>query len=382
MRRFAIFHLLPLLLAAQPDFFGYFETEGDAMQLNTETYAFGYNKLRLGMESRPNEHVLIGANINIQQYWGQTTWNLFDFIPGYSELDLQMPMNISDTLLLDNVYMTLHMPWADMTVGRQQISRGVGYAWNPTDIFNSKSLLDPSYEQTGVPGVRVDIPLMYNLSFSSFIQPEMDWDLSAKQIWFKSTLLGFDVELTAAQTQWPYWTALSTLPPVDKRLWGASAVGEIAGIGAWIESGRYTMDGLDTHGEFHHLWDEVVWGADYTFENSLYVLGEVLFNGLGEVNKRNVQLNNYFQSFEGITRSLMQNYVFVYASHPTLDYVTLSLLSISNLNDYSATVAPQVDWNIYENTTISLQSSFFFGDNDTEFGIQDWGLRLRVRSDF
>jgi hypothetical protein len=382
MRRLAILACIPLLLAAQPEFFGYFESEVDVLQLNNESYSFAYNKLRLGLESRPNEHVLIGANIIAQHYSGQTTWNIFDFIPNFTNLGLELPLTIPDTLLLDNAYMRLNFSWADITLGRQQISPGVGYAWNPTDIFNSKTLLDPSYEQTGVPGIRLDAPLFSSLSLSTFIQPEDDWEKTAKQLWLKSNIWGFDIELTTAQNQWPYWTSLSSLPPVDRRLYGASIVGEIAGVGVWTESARYTMDGIDTHGTFNHLWDEVVWGADYTFENSFYVLGEVLFNGLGEVNKRNVQLNNYFQSLEGITRGLMQNYTFVYMSHPTFDYVSLSLLSIACLNDYSGTLAPQIDWNAFENTNISFQGSFFFGEDDTEFGIQDWGLRLRVRSDF
>ncbi|MEA3287248.1 MAG: hypothetical protein U9Q77_07725, partial [Candidatus Marinimicrobia bacterium] len=75
MRPVVLLLLLPLLLAAQPEFFGYYESEADIMQVAGTNYNFGYNKFRLDIEARPNDHVLIGANINIQHYWGQTTWN-------------------------------------------------------------------------------------------------------------------------------------------------------------------------------------------------------------------------------------------------------------------------------------------------------------------
>ena len=206
MKYWGLFILLPCLLLAQPEFFGYFESEASTMQIGTSNYNYGFNKFRLDVEARPNDHILIGANITAQQYWGQTTWNMLDFIPeeiwtpffppdplssqAYSPA---FPITIPDTLFLDNVYMKISLSSLDVTVGRQQISKGVGYAWNPTDIFNSKSLLDPSYEQTGVEGLRFDYTLAYTASVSVFIQPEQEWEQSAKQGWLKVNLGSVDI---------------------------------------------------------------------------------------------------------------------------------------------------------------------------------------------
>jgi hypothetical protein len=78
----------------------------------------------------------------------------------------------------------------------------------------------------------------------------------------------------------------------------------------------------------------------------------------------------------------MQDYAFFYAMHPTFDYVTLSAIAFANFNDNSGAFSPIVDWNIFQDTNLSLQGSFFWGDDNTEFGLQDWGLILNATSSF
>ncbi|MEA3287249.1 MAG: hypothetical protein U9Q77_07730, partial [Candidatus Marinimicrobia bacterium] len=64
------------------------------------------------------------------------------------------------------------------------------------------------------------------------------------------------------------------------------------------------------------------------------------------------------------------------------DFVGLSAIAITNFNDGSGSIGPQVDWNVFENTNISLQGNLSWGEDDTEFGLQDWGLRLRLLGNF
>ena len=46
-----IIFLLPVLTLAQVDIFGYYESEYDYLKLQVAEYNFGYNKLRLDLES-------------------------------------------------------------------------------------------------------------------------------------------------------------------------------------------------------------------------------------------------------------------------------------------------------------------------------------------
>jgi len=382
---------MPLMLQAQPEIFGYFESEADVMQISGNSYNFGYNKFRLDVEARPNENILIGANINTQQYWGQTTWNLLDFLPEDiwkpvlhnvntpSEYWIDnIPLSLQDTILLDNIFLKISFPIFDITMGRQQISPGVGYAWNPTDIFNSKTLLDPSYEQTGVKAIRTDLAISSQLTMSTIMQPEGSWENSTKQIFLKTGMGSFDIEITAAQLQWgrSYFSTMGLRKMETTRsLVGGSLIGELMAWGVWVEGANNILDGGDD-------FIEVVFGLDHTFDNSLYMLMEFLHNQNGIAEHNELTFDTFISGLGGETHSLMQNYGFLYLSHQTFDFVSFSIIAIANFNDGSGSIGPQIDWNIYENTNISLQSNFSWGADDTEFGLQNLGLRLRLLSNF
>ncbi len=382
--------LLPSLLFAQPEFFGYFESEASTMQLGSTNYNFGFNKFRLDVEARPNDHVQIGANINIQQYWGKTSWDVYDFIPVDHPTGQGLIFTIPDTILLDNFYMKLSFKLADLTVGRQQVSPGVGYAWNPVDIFNSKSLMDPSYEQPGVNALRVDIPLGDRSTVSSIILPKDVLDESTHQFTLKSGIGSFDLTATAAYESEKDWQTplLGRYDVSERNLIGGSVIGEMLGWGVWVE-GAYNTLKIDIPPwssflppDSEETYAEYVVGIDHTFDNSLYMLVEYLHNELGVKKQENLSLNHYIFALEGEVNSLMQDYTFFYAMHPTFDYVTLSAIVFSNLNDTSGVFSPIIDWNVYEDTNLSFQGSLNWGDSDTEFGLQDWGLIMNITSTF
>lgn len=382
--------MVPKNLFAETDFFGYFEAEGSTMQLGKNNYTYGFNKFRLDVEARPNDNVLIGANVNIQKYWGKTSWNVYDFLPGYENSGLVWIEELKDTVLIDNVYMRIAFPWLDLTVGRQQISPGVGYAWNPTDIFNSKSLLDPSYEQTGVSAIRFDFPLNDRSSFKAIILPDAKLEESTQQYALKTGGGSFDFAATATFQSKQDWnsTLLGRSDIMDRNMFGGSIIGELLAWGVWVEgahnilqvesppwSSYMPLDSEETFTEF-------VVGVDHTFDNSVYLLAEYLHNGLGVAEEEDLTLGDYFSALGGETHSLMQDYGFLYIMHPTFDYVTLSAITFANFNDNSGVFSPILDWSIFEDTNISLQGSYAWGKDDTEFGLQDWGLTLNITSNF
>jgi len=76
-------------------------------------------------------------------------------------------ITFSDRTFLDNAYLKLSLKAFDLTVGKQQISLGTGYVWNPTDVFNIKDPLDPTYEQPGHNALRVDVALGNNTTLTA-----------------------------------------------------------------------------------------------------------------------------------------------------------------------------------------------------------------------
>ena len=108
-------------------------------------------------------------------------------------------MLLTDTLFLDNIYIRANFKNFDLTVGKQQISLGTGYAWNPIDIFNFKQLLDPTYEQTGVNAIRAEIPIGSRSNIDLLLSPGTDWDNSVKMFQLKSGVGRYDIFGTVAQ---------------------------------------------------------------------------------------------------------------------------------------------------------------------------------------
>lgn len=375
----------PSLLIAQTDFFGYYEGEFDQLKFANQTYNYGYNKLRLDFEAHPDDAVTIGANINIQKYFDNISWNLFDFLPSNIwqptfGTEAEFPIALLDTFYLDNIYLKAGFEHFDLTIGKQQISLGTGYAWNPIDIFNTKQLLDPTYEQTGVNAVRVEIPIKGRTNLDVILSPGTDWKESVKMLQLKTGVGRFDIQGTIGQYTWKRTNfdlnkfAINKLKD-ERTLLGGSIVGELAGAGIWIEGAWNKMENSDD-------FSEVVIGTDYTFENSLYIIMEYLHNENGVSNGDNLDINNYLQYFMGETHSLMQDYLFGFINYPLNDFIQIGLLGFGNLNDKSAALNPQILWNLFQDVDLTIMYSHFIGDDNTEFGVQDWGWRIRLRGYF
>jgi len=393
MIKIIVIFITPLILFAQVDIFGYYEGEFDHAKLSNETYNYGYNKLRLDIEGIPDASVTIGANINVLKYTSNITWNMLDFLPETLWKPLfqseyipeeywvtEFPFTLSDTLYLDNIYLRANFKKFDLTVGKQQISLGTGYAWNPIDIFNFKQLLDPTYEQTGVNTIRIEVPFGSRTNLDLILSPGIDWNNSAKMIQLKTGLGSYDLIGTFAQYNWKRTHfdlgnfEINELQN-ERTLYGGAIVGEIAGVGIWAEGAWSQLENSDDFGEF-------IFGTDYTFENGLYILMEYLYNENGLSNSDELDINRYLQYFNGEIHSLMRDYLFGYLNYPISDLVQFSLLTFTNINDHSAAINPQITWDMFQDVSLSVMYSHFIGDKNTEFGVQDWGWRIRLRGYF
>ena len=364
--------VFPILAFGQMEFFGYFETEYDHIQLKSKNYNFGYNKLRLDFDSRPSNNVMIGGNINFRLYHGKTEWDFADFIPANLEID-SLLFSLPDTMYLDNIYLQSSFSLFDVTIGKQPISLGTGYAWNPLDIFNRKDLIDPTYEQPGINALRMEIPIVDRTVLDAIITPDSSWEMSRKMIQLKSGLGSFDYSLNVAYQYHLIPSRKSDFTYDQIYFGGSSFAGEFGEFGVWGE----TVWSIDADNNY---W-EVVLGADHTLNNGIYLMAEYFHNSLG-AEKNDLQLENYMHYYNGETLSLMQNYIFVMGMYNITNYLNSSLLAFGNLDDQSFILAPQMEWDVFEDVTVSLLMSQSFGDSNTEFGIQDLALRFRLRSYF
>ncbi len=72
MKRLLFLLIVNASLFAGIDWYGYYEGEGDWGKLPDNSMYFGYNKLRLDMDTSPSDNIRISANVIYKQFNGQT----------------------------------------------------------------------------------------------------------------------------------------------------------------------------------------------------------------------------------------------------------------------------------------------------------------------
>ena len=169
------------------ELFGYFESTLMGASINKEFNQLHTNKLRVDLKSNLSENITFAANFDYITYHGKTTWNILDFLSSSVTSSVPNAMKgfyaipFSERSFLDNAYIKMAFKRFDVTAGKQQISLGTGYVWNPTDVFNIKDPLDPTYEQPGHNAIRVDVPLGSDYTFTTIYSPDDEWKNSAKK---------------------------------------------------------------------------------------------------------------------------------------------------------------------------------------------------------
>ena len=199
------------------ELFGYYESQVLGTGLKGEFYQLFTNKLRVDLKSELSDNITFTANFDYIHYLGKKEWDVLDFLS--DELVSTVPEEMrpfyviafSNETFLDNAYIKFSFKAFDLTVGKQQISLGTGYVWNPTDVFNIKDVLDPTYEQPGHTALRVDVALGSAYTLTALYSPEETWEKSTKLI---QLITGALETAAVKRSVWPTIHAVSTPPPL------------------------------------------------------------------------------------------------------------------------------------------------------------------------
>jgi len=369
------------------ELFGYFESQVMDAEIKNEFYQLYSNKLRVDLKSRLSDKITFGANFDYITYHGKTTWNILDFLS--SEIVSTVPqvmesfyiIRFSNRNFLDNAFVKVAFKRFDLTIGKQQISTGTGYVWNPTDVFNIKDVLDPTYEQPGHNAIRIDVPIGTRYNFMALYSPEDLWQNSAKLLQFKGRIAHFDYSLVAIEKLWRFhdYTQIDLSQmnfaelPEKRQLLGISTAGELLGVGLWAEYGYNNM-------ELSKDFFELVVGGDYTFDFQTYIMIEYYRNTLGKTDYKNYNLNDWMRLFATEQKVISRDQVYSFIQHPITDFIQLGLSSIYNISDNSLALVPTFNYGFSQNMDIMAYLNFNFGKEGTAYSkLQGNGGLLRAR---
>jgi len=366
--------------AQKVDVFGYFEPQYMGVYRERGYQQLQSNKLRVDLKSHPGENVEFGANFDFILYHGKLDWNFLDYIPRRLTREIPAEMRkayrftYGDRIFLDNAYLHIYFASLDLLVGKQQISLGTGYVWNPTDVFNFKDLLDPTYEQPGHNALRMDCPLSQLFTLLVLYSPEADWRNSTKLLSLRGRWGHFDFSGIGIETQWivnDYYTFTATQK--RRRLVGGDFAGELLGLGLWGEGAyNFIQQGKD-------FW-ELVGGGDYTFDSGLYLMVEIYHHSLAKSDHREYDLNDWLRFFYQEQKSITRDQVYWLVQYPATDLLKVGGSALVSLSDGSVALVPTILYSLYENLELVLIGNINLGKEGTAYGKnQGHSLLLRGR---
>ena len=356
------------------ELFGYFESQAMGADIKNEFLLLYSNKLRVDLKSSLSEKITFAANFDYITFHGKTEWNILDFLP--SDLIAEAPAGVesffvlpfSDRHFLDNAYIKLSFKSFDLTVGKQQISLGTGYVWNPTDVFNIKELFDPAYEQPGHNALRLDVPLGSRYTLTTLFSPEDTWKNSAKLIQIKGRISHFDYSLTGIEKVWRFhdYTQFDFVDmnflelPGKRKLLGASTAGELLGLGVWAE---YAYNWMENSEDFY----ELVVGTDYTFNFQTYMMVEYYRNALGKTDYEQYNLNDWMRMIALEQKAISRDQIYVFFQHPATDLLSVGISTIYSISDNSFALVPTLNYSLSDNVEVFAYLNINFGKEGKVF---------------
>jgi hypothetical protein len=333
------------------------------------------NRLRADLNARAGRGVRMSAAVVWQLFRGDTEFRLQDILPGELFADSDAPsVKIENRDFLNHAYVSVRAGPAEVTAGKQYLTWGAAWVFNPTELFRPKDLFEPTYEREGVGAVSAKLPLADLSEILVAFVPEGGFETSGKLIRVRHHLAGFDLSALVAQVH-------QRTPPPDlgeppgkfRRRWtvGGDLSGEIFGLGVWAE-GTWS----DHAGEG---WAEVTLGGNYTLSDGTLLLVEGFYNGRGDWDKPYAK-EEWLGILSGHRRTLGRGTVAAMVSRPVRQLWSLGASALANLGDGSFALIPSVSHSFAENVDFLFNGILFSGSEGTEYGSARHGgfLRLKV----
>jgi len=356
------------------DIYGYFESQYMGTRLNNRFHQLYSNKLRIDLTSAISEKIDFGANFNYITYHGKTNWNILEFLSnkiatGISpENQVLYTIPFNDRNYLDNCYIRFALPFSDLTIGKQQISLGTGYVWNPTDVYNIKDVFDPTYEQPGHNSIRYDIYIPGGISVTTVYSPEESWKMSTKLFNLKFRLSHFDFHISAIESNWNFHDYEQRTPEsrffegVDecRRLIGLSTAGEIFGLGTWVELAQNYMEKSQN---FH----EIVCGFDYTFDFQTYIMMEYYRNSLAKNDYQDYTLTDWIRLYTSEQKAISKDQLYMMIQHPITDLIDFGVSQIISLSDASIAFVPTLNYSMAQDVDVLFYFNINIGKSGTAY---------------
>ncbi len=366
-----------------------------------------YNKAKLGIRFKPSRGFGVQVDVVARSFHG-SDYHLADMLPErfgdtLAFIEMMDPASVRFSLpneiYLDNAFLTASAGRLRLRVGKQPIRFGSGYLWNPSDPFNVIDMLDPSYEKQGVTALKLQLHLPHEFLVEAYALPD---PFAYSQVHLENSAVAarlrkaFGQFVVAAHWAWMVDTAGVDLTATDpdeyelrsrRHLVGLEFVGELGGVGFWLE-GAYNHMPRDDWSDIEAIgkcwWIESLAGVSYTFPGGFTAMAEYLYNGRGQNDPADISLWQWFAYIEQRVRYLSQHQLALTMQLPISQaFTTIGLTGIATPASPGFVLNPSVQFNWSQHVTVMLFGAISWSrDPDAEFGAVGQGAYLRFRLSF
>jgi hypothetical protein len=389
--------------------YGYVESKFIGMNLPADKNKWellNAGKLKITID-KSYKQFRVHSELNCNYYAGFTKFNIFDFIPETKKNSLSPLLTENAEFAYENS-ITIFQAYGVATtgpvsffIGRQPLSFGSGYVWNPSDSFSRKNILDPDYEVSSFDALQIitGLPLNGELRLCAAIEDSIKNASAGAALKLN---LGGDIELTwqtrvdksfnlndfsDALNQYAYTVSITTNAAAAallqdpnennfytltrKHLLGLSFAGQIKDIGIHAEAG-YSFSHINKGTPSWLL------GIDYTFTFQNQILIEIMQDYKGKNNKNEYSTSDWYGLMTGERTGLGRTYGFFSTTQTLFDITEISLQCLINFSDTSVLLIPDFTVTISDNVTMKLLGSTAFGSTETEFAALHDSIELRA----
>jgi len=265
---------------------------------------------------------------------------------------------------MDRLYFALLPDWGSLSFGRQALTWGNGYVFNPMDLVNPFPPTDIERDyKIGSDMVAAQVNVGLSKDLQLVYVPRRD-PLTDDVSWDQSTL-GGKLHFPFGTTEFDLmavWDYGEPVLGVGSRGYLGSAAWRFDATWTFLEDNP-TRDGflsLVTNLDYSWVW----WGRNF------YGLLEFYYNGLGD--------DDYLEALadpalllrlkRGEIYTLGRFYLSGYVSielHPLFNvYFTV----INNLQDPSGVIQPRAIWSVTQNLELTFGANIFYGGKGSEYG--------------
>lgn len=317
---------------------------------------------RLNFTWNPKSNIEFSAQMRNRLMYGGSNLLIPDYAKSIENDNgwMQLSKNIfqEDNFLLnsniDRLNLKITKGKNEFQIGRQRINWGQTLVWNPNDIFNASSYFDFDYsEKPGSDAIRYQLYMGPASNFELAVKSSYFGKITGAAKWLFNKK-GYDVQLLAGEMEEKEYVG------------GIGWAGNIKSVGFKGESMYFQP--MKT-GDSTSACFVATASADYSFSNSLYLLGQVMYTDISKDNPMKDFSAFYQSEMNAKYLSFTDWNIFAMAQYPITPLLSASFggMYYPRINGFF--LNPSITYSLGENSEFGFFWQYFRGDFPNAFGI-------------